>query len=96
MLLRFKIRRPYGKAVVELEVYGDGDFRIAGIKRLKGRINLPPKRWLKVVRGHIHRIERIVKESGCCELRVAGRDWKRILTDYEPYDGVPNRLRKVL
>jgi len=95
-LYRFKIRRPYGRAVVELEVYGDGDTMIAGIKRLRGRIDLTPKRWLAVVRGHLHRIERIVKQSGCRELRVAGRNWKHILTDYEPYDGVPNGLRKRL
>jgi hypothetical protein len=95
-LFRFKIRRPYGRAVVELEVYGDGDTMIAGIKRLKGCIDLPPKRWLKVVRAHVKRLEVIVKESGCRELRVAGRFWGRVLPDYEPYDGVPNGLRKVL
>ena len=95
-LFRFKIRRPYGRAVVELEVYGHGDFMYARIKRLKGRIDLPPKRWLKVVRGHVHRIERICKFSGCSELRVAGRNWKEILPEYEPYDGVPNGLRKRL
>ena len=95
-LYRFKIRRPYGKAVVEIEVYGDGDFMYAGIKRLKGRIDLPPKRWLKVVRAHVKRLETIVKESGCRELRVAGRFWGRVLLDYEPYDGVPNGLRKRL
>lgn len=95
-LYRFKIRRPYGRAVVELEVYGDGDFMFAGIRRLRGRIDLPPRRWLRVVRAHIHRIERIVKQSGCRELRVAGRDWYRILPEYEPLAGVPNGLRKRL
>lgn len=97
-LFRFKIRRSYGCAVVELEVYGDGDFMFAGIRRLRGRINLRPmsRRWYAIIRGHIHRIERICKRSGCCELRVAGRKWSRVLTDYEPYAGVPNGLRKAL
>lgn len=95
-LFRFKIRRPYGCAVVELEVYGDGDFMYAGIRRLKGRVNLGPKRWLKVVRAHVKRLECIVKESGCRELRVAGRFWGRVLPDYEPYEGVENGLRKRL
>ena len=90
------IDRPYGRVELVLEVYGSGDDMIAGIYELRGRINLKPKRWLKVVRAHVHRIERICKFSGCCELRVAGRNWKRILPEYEPYDGVPNGLRKRL
>lgn len=95
-LFRFKIRRPYGCAAVELEVYGDGDFMYAGIRRLKGRLDLKPKRWLRVVRAHVKRLEGIVRDSGCRELRVAGRNWSRVLPDYEPYEGVPNGLRKVL
>lgn len=92
----FVIERPYGRVEIIMEVYGDGDDMIAGIFTLKGRINLKPKRWLKVVRAHVHRLERIAKFSGCRELRVAGRNWKRILPEYESYDGVPNGLRKAL
>lgn len=90
------IDRPYGRVEIILEVYGSGDDMVAGIYQLKGRISLKPKRWLRVVRGYVHRIERICKFSGCRELRVAGRNWKQILPEYEPYDGVPNGLRKRL
>lgn len=92
----FVIDRPYGRVEVVLEVYGSGDDMVCGIYKLNGQINLPPKRWLQVVRGHVHRIERIVKQSGCREMRVAGRSWKRILPEYQPYDGVRNGLRKAL
>jgi hypothetical protein len=93
----FTIRRPgVGEGRILLEVYGDGDRMIAGIRKLYGWINVPPKQWLRIVRAEIRTIERICKESGCRELRVAGRDWSRILTDYEPYDGPRNGLRKVL
>jgi hypothetical protein len=29
-------------------------------------------------------------------MRLGGRDWSKILPDYEPLDGVPNGLRKRL
>ena len=95
-LYPFVIDRPYGRVEVVLEVYGDGDDMVAGIYTLKGAINLRPKRWLKVVRGHIRRLERICKQSGCCELRLAGRNWHRVLPDYEPLAGLQNGLRKAL
>ena len=95
-LFPFIIDRPYGRVEVVMEVYGSGDDMIAGIYQLRGKVNLRPKRWLRVVRAHVKRLERIAKESGCRELRVAGRFWGRVLPDYEPYDGVPNGLRKVL
>ena len=80
-----------------LEVYGSGDDMVAGIYQVTGLINLKPKRWLRVVRGHLRRIERICKESGCCELRIAGRDWSRVLRDYEPLaGGQKHLLRKAL
>jgi hypothetical protein len=48
------------------------------------------------VREQMRLIEQMAKESGVTEMRVAGRDWSRVLRDYEPFDEVPNGLRKVL
>ena len=94
----FVIERPYGRVEVVLEIYGAGGEVIASIFDLRGKINLRPmsKRWYAVVRGHLHRIERIVKEAGCREMRMDGRRWSRVLPEYEPVEGFPNRLRKVL
>lgn len=94
----FVIERPYGRVEVVLEIYRHGKMVVASIYDLRGKINLRPmsKRWYAVVRGHLHRIERIVKEAGCCEMRMDGRRWSRVLTEYEPVEGFSNRLRKVL
>ena len=91
----FVIERPYGRVEVVLEVYGTGDEMICGIYELRGKINVR-RHFHKLVRAHMRRIERIAKQSGCSEMRVAGRNWSRILKDYEPFDDVPNGLRKVL
>ena len=85
-----------GCAAMILEVYGSGDFMVCGIYQMVGKIKAKPKAWLRVVREEMRKIERVCKESGISEMRVAGRDWHRILPDYEPFDGVPNGLRKRL
>jgi hypothetical protein len=48
------------------------------------------------MRGELRKIENIARDAGCTEMRVAGRDWSRILPDYEPMPGIENRLRKAL
>ena len=79
------------------EVYEEGDRRICGIHTLEGDINLPPKQWLRTVRSELKTLETIAKQAGCAEMRVAGRDWSRVLPDYERMAGpIPNRLRKAL
>jgi hypothetical protein len=85
-----------GEGRMLLEVYGDGDFMVCGVRELWGFINLPPKAWLETVRREMRNIEQMAKESGVIEMRVAGRSWARILPDYEPFDGVKNGLRKAL
>jgi len=91
----FVIERPYGRVEVVLEVYGTGDEMICGIYELRGKINVR-RHFHKLIRAHVKRLERIAKQSGCSEMRVAGRNWKRILKDYQPLDGVENGLRKAL
>lgn len=87
---------PEGAAVLNLEVYEESGEMICAIRHMVGEINALPKRWLGAVRREIGNIEALVRNAGCAELRVAGRDWSRILTDYEPLPGIPNRLRKRL
>lgn len=79
-----------------LEAYEEDGRLICGVYQLTGRIKLGPKAWLKAVRQEIAKLERIAKNSGCVEMRVAGRDWSRVLEGYEPFDGPENGLRKVL
>jgi hypothetical protein len=82
--------------LVTLEIYAEGNKQVCGIHQIEGQLRLPPKSWLKAMRDELTKIEDIARDAGCAEMRVAGRDWSRILTDYEPLPGVPNGLRKVL
>lgn len=89
---------PGVEVTIWLQAGYDGDVPVAGIFDLKGKIALPPKAWLRVVRREMRELERIAREAGCAEMRVSGRDWSSILTDYEPMNAptVRNGLRKAL
>ena len=88
---------PGGTATVVFEVYQEGDELICGLRNLEGRFNLPPKAWLRTLRAEMTKLETIARDAGCAEMRLAGRDWSRVLPDYEPLPGgKPNRLRKRL
>jgi hypothetical protein len=82
---------------VIFEIEEEGGETVCGLYRLDGRINLPPRAWLRLVRAEIEKLERIARDAGCTEMRVAGRDWSRVLPDYERIPGgSPNLLRKRL
>ena len=84
-------------AVVTFEVYEEDGVTVCGLQQLDGRFNLPPKAWLRTMRAQMRKLESIARSAGCAEMRVAGRDWSRVLPDYEPFPGgKPNRLRKRL
>lgn len=81
---------------ITIEAFIENGRQIAGIYELRGRVRLRPKAWLRAVRDEIRKIENIARNAGCVEMRVAGRDWSRILIGYERFNGVPNGLRKAL
>jgi hypothetical protein len=88
---------PNGAGLVTLEVYQlESGTKVCGIHHIEGRLNLPPKKWLATMRAELLIIEENAKKAGCGEVRIAGRDWSNILRDYEPIEGIPNGLRKVL
>lgn len=79
------------------EIEQEAGETICGVYRLDGWINLPPKAWLRRVRAEIDKLERLAKAAGCAEMRVAGRDWSRVLPQYERLPGGnANLLRKRL
>jgi hypothetical protein len=89
-----------GEANIILDVYQEADSpRIIGaIDDLKGRINLPPKAWLALVRSELKIIEDEARKARCTELRMVGRFTQKMFPDYEPYtplSGLPG-LRKAL
>lgn len=85
-----------GAAAIILEIYEEDGRVICGIYQMAAKIDLPPKQWLLLVRSGMAFVEQKARESGATEMRVAGRRWHRVLTDYEPFDEVPNGLRKRL
>lgn len=86
----------FGAVTMWFEMFEDAGRMCCGLYKLEGHIDLPPKAWLRVVRGEVAKLEQVAKSVGCEELRIAGRDWSRVLPDFEPFDGVENGLRKVL
>lgn len=79
------------------EVFSEGGETICGLYQLKGKIGLKPKAWLSVVRDHVTQFEALAKNAGCAELRIAGRDWSRVLPDYQRKTGdSPNLIFKRL
>jgi hypothetical protein len=92
----FGVYLPQGGGLVTLEIYDEDGVIVCGIYQIEGRLNLPPKQWLRTMRAELAKIETIARNAGCAEMRLAGRNWQRILPDYEPLPGIENRLRKAL
>lgn len=97
-----------GGTAVIFEVHGDaaglmavkldtdnGDL-VAWIGAAAGKINGGPKARLGLIRVAMAETEKAVRIAGCKEVRVYGRNFARILPDYEPFEGVTYGLRKVL
>ena len=65
-------------------------------KYLAGAIEGGPKARVAIMRAAIEHIEAVARAAGCTEHRLCGRDWARILPDYQPCDGPRNALKKEL
>lgn len=69
---------------------------VCWVRYLAGRIIGGPKARLRVMRDGMVWVEKAAREAGCSEVRVCGRDWRMVLTDYRLTTDFPNGLRKVL
>ncbi len=92
----FRIDFPGVRGVVRLEVIEEPTGLVCVIDKVRGRIDLPRTEWLRSVRDITRWIEGKAIAAGCNEMRLGGRKWQRVLTDYEPLSGVKNGLRKAL
>lgn len=59
---------------------------VCWVKYLAGTILGGPKARIAVIRDAMARIEAVARDAGCTQIRLCGRDWSAILTDYEPSD----------
>lgn len=92
----FRITRSCGAVIVQLEVFEEDTGLICSIRKIRGRIDLRPRAWVRAVREELEKLEGIAKAAGCNEMRLGGRKWSRVLSNYEPLAGVKNGLRKAL
>jgi hypothetical protein len=90
-------RRPYGVGRIILECYPEGDETVCGVYKLWGKSTLGPKAFVAFMRREMTTLEQIARDAGCTQMRVAGRNWSRVLNDYESMAGdSPNLLVKRL
>jgi hypothetical protein len=93
----FPIVRPEGTVTMVLQVFEEADgTKVCGIRKMFGTIHSGPKAWVNAVREEVANIAMIAKDAGCQELRIAGRDWSRLLPDFEECDGLTNGIVKRL
>lgn len=90
------VEREGGRVVLTLEAFEEDGRTCCGIYQITGTMPFGPKKWLRLVREEIAKIETIARNAGCDELRLGGRDWSRVLPGYQPLAGVPNGLVKGL
>lgn len=91
-----RLETPDYSISMQFQVFEEDGRMCCGIYQLNGKINLPPKAWIRAVRYEIDRLEKVAKSVGCTEMRVAGRSWAKILTDFEPFPAIKNGLRKAI
>jgi hypothetical protein len=70
-----------GAAVIEFAPSETAE-RCCWLLYIGGRVGGHGRAWLATVRGLMARFEQIAREHGCEEMRVEGRNWSRVLTDY--------------
>ncbi len=92
----FRVKRPECDVDVLVHVLDASEgARCCCIFHIEGEISAGPKATLQAVRETLATLERLARDAGCDELRIIGRDWARMLPDYErSWRG--KGLRKVL
>ena len=96
MLLKpLDLHVPAGAVRITLELFEEDDRIICGIYACDV-VRSPGTRLISAARQGIGLIEDMMRKAGVAEVRLGGRDWSRILTDYERLEGVENGLRKAL
>ena len=96
MLLKpLDLHVPDGAVRITLELFEEDDRIICGIYACDV-VRSPGTRLISAARQGIGLIEDMMRKAGVAEVRLGGRDWSRILTDYVRLDGVENGLKKEL
>lgn len=92
----FEVSVPGGSGYIVFELFSEDGKVKCFTSYIAGASTLRPKAWLAAIRGIVAEFEAKLRDAGCKENFIGGRDWSRVLPDYQPADDVPNRLKKVL
>jgi len=84
------------EGLLVVSVDDEGGDLIASTIAIAGRFIGGPKARLGLMRQGIRAIEDVARIAGCKEHRIAGRDYSRFFSDYEPLHGPRNGLTKRL
>lgn len=84
---------PNARGVLVVETIEDQGM-VLWLTHIAGSVDGGPRQWLETMRGLMAGFERIAKGAGYRQMRVCGRDWRRVLTDYSLFDEATNELRK--
>lgn len=86
-----------GAALLVIEPSVENGVPVLWLEYFAGAVHGGPRHWISMIRQGVRHFEIKAREAGQRETRVGGRDWSRILPDYERYDPAkPNSLRKAL
>jgi hypothetical protein len=87
---------PEGDGVVVTELCAPDGVPCLWIPYIAGKSNAGPRGFIRAIRRIAAHYEELARQAGCSEIRIGGRDWSRVLPDFERFDDKPNRLRKRL
>jgi len=87
---------PTGSGIAVVEICELDGRLVWWLPYVAGLVGLGPKATIAALREIMSGIEKLARSVGCWEIRIGGRDWSRVFPDFERFDDVPNRLRKVL
>lgn len=73
-----------GLAVIEPGVFDD--VFCCWMPYIAGKCKSGPKAWVRMMREAMASFEKSARDVGCLEMRIGGRDWSRVLPDYEPFN----------
>lgn len=91
-----KVTLPDASGVVVSELCIDDGAKCLWLSYIAGDSKCGPKAFVKMMRSIMAEYEELGRSAGADEVRIGGRDWSRVFPDYERFDDVPNRLRKIL
>lgn len=87
---------PEASGLLVFHVFDEGQGISCFASYIAGAVPGGPRRMVRSMQSLMAQFETVCRDAGISQIYIGGRDWRRVFPDYEPADGVVNRLRKVL